>query len=115
MSDQPLISEYADDPVMTELVADFIDGLVETCRRLREYIEAGDVTEIRRIGHQMKGAGAGYGYPSLTDAGAALERAVDAEGNVTENVRRQADVFLHYCSRALLGGAFKKVGESQTF
>lgn len=105
MSQEPLVSELADDPDMAPLIVDFIRDLAETSQRLKTHLETGDLAEIRRIGHQMKGAGAGYGYPLLTDVGGALERAVDADGGLTLNVRQQAQVFLEYCQRAVLGAA----------
>lgn len=35
----------------------------------------GDLESIERIGHSMKGSGASFGFPGISDLGAALERA----------------------------------------
>ena len=77
VSIDPIPSEYADDEDMRELLVEFSAGLTETCQRLQSCVESGDWTAVRRIGHQLKGAGGGYGYPILTQAGARLESAVE--------------------------------------
>jgi len=99
---EPLISEFAHDPEMAGLVEEFLSGLAATCDSLRRSLASSDLPSIRRIGHQMKGAGGGYGFPALTAAGAALEEAVDSDGAVSLNVREQADRFLALCARASL-------------
>src|SRR5690348_3177116 len=69
----PLRSEFAEDAEMAELLRQFADGLAGTCRELRRGLDDGDTATVRRIGHQLKGAGGGYGYPDLTEAGRRLE------------------------------------------
>ena len=100
--DEPLMSEYAHDPEMSDLIIEFLAGLAETCRQLDAYLSAGDLAQVRRIGHQMKGAGTGYGYPLLTSVGAALEHATNTDSDVSENVQRQAELFRQVCARAIV-------------
>ena len=48
----------------------------------RSLLGAADFDGIRRMGHNMKGSGMGYGLPEMTRIGEALERAArrgDAE------------------------------------
>jgi len=55
------------------------------------------VREIRRIGHNRKGTGAGYGFPRLTEIGAELEAA--ALRLDTSAIREQLEhlpVYLEY-------------------
>jgi CheY-like chemotaxis protein/HPt (histidine-containing phosphotransfer) domain-containing protein len=66
--------------------SDRIGPFLERRRRelltLREALASDDSQEIRGIGHNLKGVGAGFGYPQLGDIGARLEKAAsdrDAE------------------------------------
>jgi HPt (histidine-containing phosphotransfer) domain-containing protein len=103
MISDPLLSEFAGDDEMAELLRLFVDGLAGTCRQLGRGLEAGDVPEVRRIGHQLKGTGGGYGYPDLSAAGRRLEEAVVAAVAVTDDVRAAAAEVMLLCRRARAG------------
>jgi HPt (histidine-containing phosphotransfer) domain-containing protein len=55
---------------------------------LRTAAEARDFETIRRLGHDLKGAGEGFGFPDLSAIGAQLERCAHArDGNtITEQI-----------------------------
>ena len=61
MIDEPLISEYSNDPEMGDLIEEFVTGLSGTVAHLRNALAEGDVACVKRIAHQMKGAGGGDG------------------------------------------------------
>ncbi len=49
-------------------------------------LKGGDYESLRRLAHQMKGAGGSYGYPMLTEAAKELEEAAiasDVEAGTT--------------------------------
>ena len=46
--------------------------------RVRDLLKAGNVTELKTKGHNMKGTAASYGFPDLTRLGAAIEQAARA-------------------------------------
>ncbi len=100
MSPEPLLSEFADDPEMRDLLVEYVAGLETTCRRLEHALQEGDADTVRRIGHQLKGSGGGYGFPDLTSAGAELERAVDEAGGGSDEVRDAAARVTELCRRA---------------
>ncbi|MCK4275247.1 MAG: Hpt domain-containing protein [Phycisphaerae bacterium] len=57
-------------------------GLPDTVSAMREAIANNHHEKLQRLAHQLKGAGGGYGYPSLTETAEVLEdaaRAKDAE------------------------------------
>jgi hypothetical protein len=61
-------------------------------------IERSDYDIARKLGHQMKGTGASYGFPEITSAGAAVETAArDANGG---EIRRQVLDLARYLDRA---------------
>ena len=103
MISDPLVSEFAGDDEMADLLRQFADGLAETCRQLGRSLGEGDAATVRRIGHQLKGTGGGYGYPALSEAGERLEEAVVAAGAITDAVRAAAADVMVLCRRARAG------------
>ncbi len=73
----PLVSELAGegDPELLEIVADFVASCEARVVVMREQIDAGDLVEVSRIAHQIRGAGGTAGYPLITEAAGALEAA----------------------------------------
>lgn len=105
MSIEPLRSQFADDADMAELLVEFVTGLTGTCEKLENALAAGDTESVKRVGHQLKGAGGGYGYPDITTAGANLENSVVAAGAINETVVANAKNLIHVCHRAAAGVA----------
>ncbi|MCC5870178.1 MAG: response regulator, partial [Gammaproteobacteria bacterium] len=70
-----MLSEFADDPDMQPLLAEFVGELPERISHLNVLAAACEYSELGRLAHQLKGAGGGYGYPAITEAAALLERA----------------------------------------
>lgn len=58
-----------------DLVPGFLDNRKSEIEAIRSCCESADFKEIMRLGHGMKGAGAGYGFPAITEIGANLEEA----------------------------------------
>jgi PAS domain S-box-containing protein len=82
-----------------------IEGLVpkylENVRRgIHEILAAGDSKDYniaRRLGHQFKGSGAGYGFPEITRTGAAVESAAKASDE--DEIRSQILALASYLDR----------------
>jgi HPt (histidine-containing phosphotransfer) domain-containing protein len=59
-------------------IADLVPGFLENRRRdvdtLRQALRDGNLGAVSFIGHTMKGAGAGYGFPVISNIGSALEQ-----------------------------------------
>jgi signal transduction histidine kinase/CheY-like chemotaxis protein/HPt (histidine-containing phosphotransfer) domain-containing protein len=75
-------SQFADDPEMSELIEAFITRLPEMADAMAQALANNCFDELRRLAHQLKGSGGGYGYPSLTQQARKLEdsaRAADGE------------------------------------
>jgi PAS domain S-box-containing protein len=60
-------------------------------------VDSNDCKIARRVGHQLKGSGEGYGFPEITRAGAALELAAE-EANEAE-IRKQILTLAAYLDR----------------
>ncbi len=92
----PLVSAFADDPEMQGLLGRFVGSLEARLQTLRE---APTRDAMRRLAHQLKGAAGGYGFPSITDAAAALEQALDADAPSSE-VSSLLEALTALCKRA---------------
>ncbi len=76
---ETIYSEYADDADLMVLIDEFVAGLEEDIESMRKVLKNGDHEGLRRLAHQMKGAGGSYGYPMLTEVAKTLEEAAKAE------------------------------------
>ena len=68
------------DPLPPELVAEFLERLALARAELDRWLAApgADAAPIRRLGHQLRGAGGAYGYPEVTTLAGAVEDAAPA-------------------------------------
>jgi HPt (histidine-containing phosphotransfer) domain-containing protein len=92
---EPIRSIYEDDPEMVALVKTFASDAPKRAQSLDDFLTGGQVEELRRLAHQLKGAGGGYGFPQITDAAARLEEAIKegaAESIVKERTSMLCEV-----------------------
>jgi signal transduction histidine kinase/CheY-like chemotaxis protein len=73
-----LISELAGDPDLGEIVQAFVESAPARLRAIEKAAAEGDHALLARLAHQLKGTGASYGYPQLTQVAKALEDAATA-------------------------------------
>ncbi len=72
----PVRSQFASDPEMRELVEMFVGELPQRMQALTEALKAQQWDVVHRISHQLKGASAGYGFPTVGTAAAKVEDVV---------------------------------------
>ena len=100
VSFQPLKSEFDGDAEMMELVEFFVSDLREKIEAINEAWQSEDGVRLRRLAHQLKGAGGGYGFPTITQA------AGDLENDLIENqlrlsaVNEKVEALILLCRRA---------------
>jgi len=63
------------DADLQDLVPGFLANRERDVQRIDAALAAGDFDAVRLIGHGMKGSGGGYGFDTITDIGARIERA----------------------------------------
>ena len=63
------------DPELTELIPNFLENRSADVSLMHKALQAGDYETIERIGHGMKGVGAGFGFDAITEIGARIEKA----------------------------------------
>ena len=98
----PIISTLASDPDMGELIQLFVEEIPERVRTLQDFWQRKDLNELKRIAHQLKGSGGGYGFASLGAAAGTLEHTLmqtPAAQPDLESIARQVDELVNLCSR----------------
>jgi HPt (histidine-containing phosphotransfer) domain-containing protein len=78
----PLRSEFAADADFHDLLDLFVSAVPDRMRVLSELHRARCVEELGRQAHQLKGAGGGYGFPLISEAGAELQHACRRQDTV---------------------------------
>jgi HPt (histidine-containing phosphotransfer) domain-containing protein len=63
--------------IMVELRATYVKSLANKAEHLAQALSSRDFETIKRLGHQLKGSGATYGFPELSVLGSQLEAAGD--------------------------------------
>lgn len=63
------------DPELVDLIPGFLENRWKDVAAIKAALARGDLEYVLGIGHRMKGCGGGYGFPVLSDVGAAIENA----------------------------------------
>jgi len=84
------------DPDFIDLIRSFLKGWEKEIGVIRECIARSDMKEAQRLGHGMKGAGSGYGFPEISRLGKRIEEAAKA-GN-TREIEDAIDMLGEYLS-----------------
>ena len=70
---------------------------------IEQAIASADMSILETISHQLKGSGAGYGYPTITATAADLEDAVKASPDSVDALKGEVDELINMCKRAMAG------------
>ena len=97
---EPLKSEFAGDEEMMELVEFFVSDLREKIEAINEAWQSEDGTRLRRLAHQLKGAGGGYGFPTITEAAGDLEHDLIDNQMRLSAVNEKVEALILLCRRA---------------
>jgi CheY-like chemotaxis protein/HPt (histidine-containing phosphotransfer) domain-containing protein len=82
-----------------ELVVAFVGRLPAQAAAFRHAFEGGDLATLHVLAHRMKGAGGSFGFPTLTEAADALERAI-SESAPHEVIAARVEELASQCERA---------------
>lgn len=67
------------DAELEDLIPNYLKNRSNDIKTIRECLNSGDFEKIKTLGHSMKGSGGGYGFDKITEIGAMIETAADAE------------------------------------
>jgi len=82
------------DASLQDLIPGYLAKRTADAARAAEALAAGDYDTVRRFGHNLKGTGAGYGFPALTEMGAAIEDG--AKTHDQEMIQYKLDELMRY-------------------
>jgi HPt (histidine-containing phosphotransfer) domain-containing protein len=96
MNDQsPIVIRL--DAEMQAIVPKYLANRAGDCDSIREQAASGGFADARRLGHNMKGTGGGYGFEEISRLGAAIEAA--AAAGETGGLLTLADELGQYLAR----------------
>lgn len=99
----PIISLYADDRDMAGIVRNFVSGLPARLKTLEAAAADGDLQKIAALAHDLKGTGGGFGFPAISEAAEAVEKAARSKGAETQECSLQLKELQSVCERAMAG------------
>lgn len=83
------------DPLILTLVPEFLRLRREDVAQIARQLDEGDLAPVQRIGHNMKGNGAAYGFAEISRLGAELEIAGrDGDRDAVVRLRAELDAYL---------------------
>ncbi len=75
----PICPVVRADPYMAQHIPRFLENRRSELTRMRDAARAGELTDVRSIGHKLKGAGGTFGFDALSVLGERLEEAAQHE------------------------------------
>ena len=72
----PLVSDFAGDPDMVELVEGFASDLPARIDAIIAAVKGQNLIDLKRLAHQLKGAAGGYGFQTLGASAQKVEHAL---------------------------------------
>lgn len=93
---------------MAELVEEFVTRLPERVNDVVNAFTGRRGSDLKRMAHQLKGAGGGYGFPTITDAASKVESGLVQAGAADEaaikSVEAEIRALVEICLRAAASG-----------
>ena len=68
-----IVSRFANEQEMAEVLAKFVAELPVKVAEISALVERQELTALKRLAHQIKGSGGGYGFPEISEAAARVE------------------------------------------
>ena len=95
-----IVSEFADDPYMKEIIGNFVVNLHKYCDDLNEAVVTSNREQLRRLGHNIAGSAGGYGFPMISEAAKVVENMIKDDSNL-DDIALEVDSLVTLCRRAV--------------
>ena len=87
-----------DQPGMLQIITEFVDGLPGEVQKMNDSLEKNDMSSLRQVVHQLRGAAGGYGFAPITQPATNVEKTIDASGAV-ESISTQIQSLIEMICR----------------
>lgn len=102
-TDRPLYSSLASELELHELVAQYVEQIPSQIIELQQQFDLGNLVELQRLVHRMKGTAGSYGFDYVTPAAARLEQTICLGSNA--EIKTALEQLLAICARLRAGSA----------
>ncbi len=85
------------DPEIADLIPGFLKNREKDIEQMESYLAAKNFEEIERLGHSMKGSGAGYGFDGISEIGKSIE--IAGKEQSIENIKKGIENLKDYLRR----------------
>ena len=83
-SDGEVRSSRENDPILSEILIDYVANLPVYVREMANLLARSEMEDLRQLVHQLKGSGGGYGFPKITELAAIAEARIANRDTVLE-------------------------------
>jgi len=102
VNEELFYSDLAADPDLADLVELFVTELPGRIADLQAALAVGDLPKVRRLSHQLKGAGGSHGFPQIGPPAWKLEQAAN-EGEASTEAAANLQELATVCERVRAG------------
>lgn len=95
---EPLLSDFANDPDMVELVEDYVSHMPDKIAAISAAYTSAHLDELRTLTHQIKGSAGGYGFGSISEQAAEVEILLRSDAELA-SIRTQIEDLVDLCNR----------------
>ena len=74
-----ILSTMTDFPEMKKIIDEYVEGLPDEVRKLQGFLDGNDLQQLRRVVHQLRGTGGGYGFDLISDTAEEAENSIRAD------------------------------------
>jgi len=99
LQSNPLFSSFHDDPAMSDLVAEFVTGLMGKIRALGEAQIAQDAKALRSLACDLKVEGRAFGFEAIAQQAARLDNSL-LKSEALESIALQVRALIRLCAQA---------------
>ena len=88
------------DPEIADLIPGFLENRKKDIEEMKSCLELENFEQIERLGHSMKGSGAGYGFEGVSEIGKALE--IAGKEKDVDSIKKGIEDLKNYLDRVEL-------------
>ncbi|HWE05051.1 MAG TPA: response regulator [Tepidisphaeraceae bacterium] len=78
---QKIVSTLGHVRGMKKIIDEFVEGLSAEITKIQDLLRRDDLPSLKRVAHQLRGTGGGYGFDTITELAGGIEDAIKAADN----------------------------------